>query len=218
MSPTFIIFLLIPSTKNTNCFPVTMATPLYPPERRSRIKTLLDKLLGRNHKFFKVIRTRKLKSANVPHPEMMEDASHDAALPDPSFTTFASSSTNYTAPPNNQGCRSLLCFTNHPNSSNSTTSSTGARTSAFYTTGPSRSCAVLEGTLIPTAIQPQTFFLRGVPTPKNASSASFSRDDDDVNGLPDDRRTLPSQRRCQPGLGRTGNMRDMRQAYLDSGR
>ncbi|KAK0667346.1 hypothetical protein QBC41DRAFT_366313 [Cercophora samala] len=215
-----------------------MTTP-FPPqkERKSRLKSFMDKLLGRKPKSFKVIRSRKLKPANTPLPEIMEDATHDAALPDPSFTTFASSSTNYTGPSNNQGCRTLLCFTNTPNSSsnnnNNSTSSISDRPPAFYATGPSRSCAALEATLIPTAVQPQTFFLRGVPkqrpqvvfavaAPESVTSATAPHDNDnDVNELPDDRLTLPSQRRRlaeQPRhIRRTKNMRDMRQAYLDAG-
>ncbi|KAK0728936.1 hypothetical protein B0T21DRAFT_349878 [Apiosordaria backusii] len=195
-------------------------TPELPQEeRRSKLKSLIDKLLGRKPKSFKVIRSRMLKSIKAPLPEIMEDASHDAALPEASFTTVASSSTNSSGAYHGQGCRSLLCFTNNTRDSASTSSSNDANSEqvpTFYTTtGPSRSRAALEETLIPTAIQPQTFFLRGVPraqvarvqrpriivtvpTPPSVTSASsdnVSTSDDDVNEVPDERLTLPSQQR-----------------------
>ncbi|KAK4180809.1 hypothetical protein QBC36DRAFT_176857 [Triangularia setosa] len=194
-------------------------------ECRSKLKTITDKLLGRKPKSFKVIRSRMLKSVKAPLPEIMEDASHDAALPEPSFTTVASSSTTFSAAYNNQGCRNFLCFTNaYRDSRSSTDSSVTERPPAFCATGPSRSCAALEETMVPTSVQPQTFFRRGVPrtiqvarverprimvtapTPPSITSASSdgvsmgdssmsSHDDDDVNEAPDNRLTLPSQRR-----------------------
>ncbi|KAK4200197.1 hypothetical protein QBC40DRAFT_348807 [Triangularia verruculosa] len=196
--------------------------PELPQERRSKLKSITDRLLGRKPKSFKVIRSRMLNSVKAPLPEIMEDASHDAALPDPSFTTIASSSTN---PSENgyidQGCRSLICFVSNARESASISSSSDnvglERVPAFCATGPSRSCAALEETLVPIAVQPQTFFLRGVPrgavvrrpriiiTTPTPSVTSASSDDastsdasmvsDGVNEIPDDRLTLPSQRR-----------------------